>query len=75
MFLFVFRSRQDADPGELAARKALLRREFGDAAACVSLMAGEGTGLAMICTSMSSARSGWIAGRGSSRRNPAGSVS
>ena len=88
MFLFVFRSHQAADPGELAARKALLRREFGDAgwecpqilaaldgvddlyfdvvsqirldrwsrgrtalvgdaAACVSLMAGEGTGLAM----------------------------
>ena len=88
MFLFVFRSDQAADPGELAARKALLRREFGDAgwecpqilaaldgvddlyfdvvsqirldrwargrtalvgdaAACVSLLAGEGTGLAM----------------------------
>ena len=88
MFLFVFRSEQAADPGKLAARKALLRREFGDAgwecphilaaldgvddlyfdvvsqirldrwsrgrtalvgdaAACVSLMAGEGTGLAM----------------------------
>ena len=88
MFLFVFRSEQAADPGELAARKALLRREFGDAgwecpqilaaldgvddlyfdvvsqirldrwsrgrtalvgdaAACVSLLAGEGTGLAM----------------------------
>jgi 2-polyprenyl-6-methoxyphenol hydroxylase-like FAD-dependent oxidoreductase len=88
MFLFVFRSAQAADPGELAARKALLRREFGDAgwecphilaaldgvddlyfdvvsqirldrwwrgrtalvgdaAACVSLLAGEGTGLAM----------------------------
>ena len=88
MLLFVFRSHQAADPGELAARKALLRREFGDAgwecpqilaaldgvddlyfdvvsqirldrwsrgrtalvgdaAACVSLMAGEGTGLAM----------------------------
>ena len=31
MFLFVFRSHQAADPGELAARKALLRREFGDA--------------------------------------------
>ena len=88
MFLFVFRSEAAADPGELAARKALLRREFGDtgwecphilaaldgvddlyfdvvsqirlqrwsrgrtaligdAAACVSLLAGEGTGLAM----------------------------
>ena len=88
MFLFVFRSDQAGDPGEPAARKALLRREFGDAgwecphilaaldgvddlyfdvvsqirldrwsrgrtalvgdaAACVSLMAGEGTGLAM----------------------------
>ena len=88
MFLFVFRSEHAADPGELDARKALLRREFGhagwecphilaaldgvddlyfdvvsqirlerwsrgrtalvgDAAACVSLMAGEGTGLAM----------------------------
>ena len=88
MFLFVFRSAQAADPGELAARKALLRREFGDAgwecpqilaaldgvddlyfdvvsqirldrwawgrtalvgdaAACVSLLAGEGTDLAM----------------------------
>ena len=88
MFLFVFRADHAADPGELAARKALLRREFGDAgwecphilaaldgvddlyfdvvsqirldrwsrgrtalvgdaAACVSLMAGEGTGLAM----------------------------
>lgn len=88
MILFVFRSVQSADPGELDSRKALLRREFGDAgwecprilaalddvddlyfdvvsqvrlarwsrgrtalvgdaAACVSLMAGEGTGLAM----------------------------
>ncbi len=88
MFLFVFRSDHAADPGDLTARKALLRREFGDAgwecpqildalkgvddlyfdvvsqirlarwsrgrtalvgdaAACVSLMAGEGTGLAM----------------------------
>jgi 2-polyprenyl-6-methoxyphenol hydroxylase-like FAD-dependent oxidoreductase len=88
MFLFVFRSGQAADPGELAARKDLLRHEFGDAdwecphilaaldgvddlyfdvvsqirldrwsrgrtaligdaAACVALMAGEGTGLAM----------------------------
>jgi 2-polyprenyl-6-methoxyphenol hydroxylase-like FAD-dependent oxidoreductase len=88
MFLFVFRSDHAADPGELTARKALLRSEFsdtgwecpqiltsldgvddlyfdvvsqirldrwsrgrtalvGDAAACVSLMAGEGTGLAM----------------------------
>jgi 2-polyprenyl-6-methoxyphenol hydroxylase-like FAD-dependent oxidoreductase len=88
MFLFVFRSPHAADPGELAARKALLRREFGDvgwecrrilaalddvddlyfdvvsqirmnrwsrgrtaligdAAACVSLLAGEGTGLAI----------------------------
>ena len=88
MFLFVFRAEHAADPGELDARKALLRREFGhagwecphilaaldgvddlyfdvvsqirldrwsrgrtalvgDAAACVSLMAGEGTGLAM----------------------------
>jgi 2-polyprenyl-6-methoxyphenol hydroxylase-like FAD-dependent oxidoreductase len=88
LFLFVFRSQQAADPGELAGRKALLRREFGDtgwecphilaaldgvddlyfdvvsqirldrwsrgrtalvgdAAACVSLLAGEGTGLAM----------------------------
>jgi 2-polyprenyl-6-methoxyphenol hydroxylase-like FAD-dependent oxidoreductase len=88
LFLFVFRSDQGHDPGELAARKALLWREFadagweckqilaalddvddlyfdvvsqirmdrwwrgrvaliGDAAACVSLLAGEGTGLAM----------------------------
>lgn len=88
MFLFVFRSAQATDPGELAARKALLQLEFGDAgwecpkiltaldgvddlyfdvvsqirldrwsrgrtalvgdaAACVSLLAGEGTGLAM----------------------------
>jgi 2-polyprenyl-6-methoxyphenol hydroxylase-like FAD-dependent oxidoreductase len=88
MFMFVFRSEQAADPGDLAARKALLRREFGhagwecpqiltaldgvdelyfdvvsqirldrwsrgrtvlvgDSAACVSLLAGEGTGLAM----------------------------
>ncbi len=88
MFLFVFRSVHADDPGELPARKTLLRREFGDAgwecpqilaaldgveelyfdvvsqieldrwslgrtalvgdaAACVSLMAGEGTGLAM----------------------------
>jgi 2-polyprenyl-6-methoxyphenol hydroxylase-like FAD-dependent oxidoreductase len=88
MFLFIFRSHQPADPGELDARKALLRNEFGhtgwecphilaaldgvddlyfdvvsqirldrwsrgrtaligDAAACVSLMAGEGTGLAI----------------------------
>ena len=88
LFLFVFRSAQAVDPGDLDARKALLCREFGDAgwecprilaaldgvddlyfdvvsqiclerwsrgrtaligdaAACVSLMAGEGTGLAM----------------------------
>lgn len=88
MFLFVFRAPEGADPGELAGRKALLRKEFadtgwecrkvlaalddvddlyfdvvsqirmpswsrgrtalvGDAAACVSLLAGEGTGLAM----------------------------
>lgn len=88
MFLLVFRSEQAYDPGELAARKALLRREFGetgwecpqilaaldgvddlyfdvvsqihlqrwsrgrtalvgDAAAGPSLLAGEGTGLAM----------------------------
>ncbi len=88
LFLFVFRSTNAADPGELEARKALLRREYGDggwecpqilatlddvddlyfdvvsqirldrwsrgrtalvgdAAACVSLLAGEGTGLAM----------------------------
>lgn len=88
LFLFVFRAAQATDPGELAARKALLQREFGDlgwecpkilsaldgvddlyfdvvsqirldrwsrgrtalvgdAAACVSLLAGEGTGLAM----------------------------
>ena len=88
MFLFVFRSERPHDPGELTARKALLRHEFadvgwecpqilaaledvedlyfdvvsqirldrwsrgravliGDAAARVSLLAGEGTGLAM----------------------------
>ena len=88
MFLFIFRSDQPCDPGELPARKALLRREFadaawecpqilaaldgvddlyfdvvsqihlnrwshgrtalvGDAAACVSFLAGEGTGLAI----------------------------
>jgi 2-polyprenyl-6-methoxyphenol hydroxylase-like FAD-dependent oxidoreductase len=88
LFLFVFRSAEAADPGDLAARKGLLCREFGDAgwecprilaalegvddlyfdivsqirqerwsrgrtalvgdaAACVSLLAGEGTGLAM----------------------------
>lgn len=88
LFLFVFRSAHAADPGNLEARKALLRREYGDAgwecphilavlegvddlyfdvvsqirldrwsrgrtalvgdaAACVSLLAGEGTGLAM----------------------------
>jgi 2-polyprenyl-6-methoxyphenol hydroxylase-like FAD-dependent oxidoreductase len=88
LLLFVFRSDQATDPGELAGRKALLRWEFrdsgwecphilvaldrvddlyfdvvsqirldrwsrgrtavvGDAAACVSLLAGEGTGLAM----------------------------
>ncbi|WP_431231827.1 FAD-binding domain [Mycolicibacterium psychrotolerans] len=88
LFLFVFRSDQSCDPGEITARKALLWREFGDAgweckhmlaalddaedlyfdvvsqirmdhwsqgrvaligdaAACVSLLAGEGTGLAM----------------------------
>ncbi|WP_179469074.1 FAD-binding domain [Mycolicibacterium vinylchloridicum] len=88
LFLFVFRSDQRNDPGELEARKALLWEEFGDAgweckqilaalddaddlyfdvvsqirmdrwsvgrvaligdaAACVSLLAGEGTGLAM----------------------------
>ena len=88
LFLFVFRSDQGHDPGELDARKALLWCEFGDAgweckqilaavddaddlyfdvvsqirmdrwsrgrvaligdaAACVSLLAGEGTGLAM----------------------------
>lgn len=88
LFLFVFRSDQHRDPGDLGARKALLWHEFGDAgweckqilaalddaddlyfdvvsqvrmdgwstgrvalvgdaAACVSLLAGEGTGLAM----------------------------
>lgn len=88
LFLFVFRSQQPRDLGELAACKALLHREYadtgwecpqilaaldgvddvyfdvvsqirldrwsvgrtalvGDAAACVSLLAGEGTGLAM----------------------------
>ncbi|OBK22900.1 hypothetical protein A5634_06925 [Mycobacterium asiaticum] len=88
MFLFVFRSADAEDPGDLTARKALLRREYGgtgwecpqilsaldqvddlyfdvvsqirlpswsqgrtalvgDAAACASLLAGEGTGLAM----------------------------
>ncbi len=88
LFLFVFRSDQSCDPGEINARKALLWREFGDAgweckrmlaalddaedlyfdvvsqiridhwsqgrvalvgdaAACVSPLAGEGTGLAM----------------------------
>ena len=88
LFLFVFRSAHACDPGDLTARKALLRREFadagwecpqilaalddvddlyfdvvsqirldrwsrgrtalvGDAAACASLLAGEGTGLAM----------------------------
>jgi 2-polyprenyl-6-methoxyphenol hydroxylase-like FAD-dependent oxidoreductase len=88
LFLFVFRSDQGHDPGELDTRKALLWNEFGDAgweckqilaalddaddlyfdvvsqirmdhwsqgrvaligdaAACVSLLAGEGTGLAM----------------------------
>ncbi|MBE1551822.1 2-polyprenyl-6-methoxyphenol hydroxylase-like FAD-dependent oxidoreductase [Mycobacterium sp. OAS707] len=88
LFLFVFRSDQGYDPGELDARKALLWNEFGDAgweckqilaalddaddlyfdvvsqirmdhwskgrveligdaAACVSLLAGEGTGLAV----------------------------
>lgn len=88
LFLFVFRSGQGQDPGEIDARKALLYGEFadegwecrhilaaledvddlyfdvvsqvrldrwsqgrvalvGDAAACVSLLVGEGTGLAM----------------------------
>jgi 2-polyprenyl-6-methoxyphenol hydroxylase-like FAD-dependent oxidoreductase len=88
MFLFVFRSADATDPGDLNARRALLHREFGntgwecpqilaaldrvddlyfdvvsqvrldhwsrgrtalvgDAASCVSLLAGEGTGLAM----------------------------
>jgi 2-polyprenyl-6-methoxyphenol hydroxylase-like FAD-dependent oxidoreductase len=88
LFLFVFRSAATVDPGSLAARKAVLRREFadarwecprildameqvddlyfdvvsqvrmdrwsrgrvaliGDAAACISLLGGEGTGLAM----------------------------
>lgn len=88
LFLFVFRSAHAADPGNLEARKEILRREYGDAgwecphilavldgvddlyfdvvsqirldrwsrgrtalvgdaAACVSLLAGEGTGLAM----------------------------
>jgi 2-polyprenyl-6-methoxyphenol hydroxylase-like FAD-dependent oxidoreductase len=88
MFLFVFRSDATDIPDDIAARKAVLRREFadagwecpaildamesadelyfdvvsqilmpgwsrgriallGDAAACVSLLAGEGTGLAM----------------------------
>jgi 2-polyprenyl-6-methoxyphenol hydroxylase-like FAD-dependent oxidoreductase len=91
MFLFMFQSGRPHDPGELSARKALLRHEFadagwespqilaaleaveavddlyfdvvsqirldrwsrgrvvliGDAGACVSLLAGEGTGLAM----------------------------
>ncbi|MGA8276994.1 MAG: FAD-binding domain [Rhodanobacteraceae bacterium] len=88
LFLFVFRSNDAHDPDDLAACKALLRREFadagwecpqilaaldgvddlyfdvvsqirmrhwstgrvaliGDAAACISLLGGEGTGLAM----------------------------
>jgi 2-polyprenyl-6-methoxyphenol hydroxylase-like FAD-dependent oxidoreductase len=88
MFLFVFRSEATGIPDDIAAHKAVLRREFadagwecpaileamesagelyfdvvsqilmpgwsrgrtillGDAAACVSLLAGEGTGLAM----------------------------
>ncbi len=88
LFLFVFRSELNHDPGDPDARKALLWREYadagweckhilaalddvddlyfdvvsqvrlnrwsqgraaliGDAAACVSLLAGEGTGLAM----------------------------
>lgn len=88
LFLFVFRSSHAADPGNVEARKEILRREYGaggwecphiltaldgvddlyfdvvsqirldrwsrgrtalvgDAAACVSLLAGEGTGLAM----------------------------
>lgn len=88
MFLFVFRSQDAHDPGDLSARKEILHREFadagwecpqilaalegvddlyfdvvsqirmdrwstgrialiGDAAACVSFLAGEGTGLAM----------------------------
>lgn len=88
MFLFMFRCSRPRDPGDPAARTALLRRRFaglggecarilaalddvsdlyfdvvsqirldrwsagrtvlvGDAAACVSLFAGEGTGLAM----------------------------
>jgi 2-polyprenyl-6-methoxyphenol hydroxylase-like FAD-dependent oxidoreductase len=88
LFLFVFRSADRQDPGDVASRRALLQREFGDggwecrrilaaldeveelyfdvvsqirmprwskgrvmligdAAACVSLLAGEGTGLAM----------------------------
>lgn len=88
LFLFMFRSDQAQDPGELEAQKTMLWREFGDAgweckqilaaldetddlyfdvvsqvrmdrwsrgrvallgdaAACVSLLAGEGTGLAM----------------------------
>jgi 2-polyprenyl-6-methoxyphenol hydroxylase-like FAD-dependent oxidoreductase len=88
LFLFVFRSAEGRDPGDLESRKALLWSEFadagweckhilaalddasdvyfdvvsqirmdrwrngrvalvGDAAACVSLLAGEGTGLAM----------------------------
>ncbi|WP_396923335.1 FAD-binding domain [Mycolicibacterium sp.] len=88
LFLFVFRSEHDRDPGDPDARKALLWRQFahegweckpmlaavddaddlyfdivsqvrldrwsrgrvaliGDAAGCVSLLAGEGTGLAI----------------------------
>jgi 2-polyprenyl-6-methoxyphenol hydroxylase-like FAD-dependent oxidoreductase len=72
MFMFVFGSEQAADPGDLDARKALLRREFGHAdrnARKSSLRSM----VSMSCTSTSSARSAWIAGRGADRCSSANS--
>ena len=70
MFLFVFRSEQGADPGELTARKALLRREFGDAGwECPQILAAL-DGVDDLYFDVS-ARSGWIAGRGAEPRSSA----
>ena len=64
MLLFIFRSSY-CRSGELTARKALRRRQFGDA----GLMSANLASLDRVddCTSMSSARSGWLAGRGADR--------
>jgi hypothetical protein len=70
MFLFVFRSDQGTDPRELIARKALLRSEFGDTGWESPHILPRST-VSMICTSMSSARSGWLAGHGAEPRSSA----